>query len=201
MQITEIAAQILARAEQPRRDRGAEHHQRLDAGLSAPDQLLRDDRAGAAQRPARPARHAPARRADFTAGQLTETGSPTDLAIARPGLLRRPRRRGRLLHPPGPVPARRRRPAGRRAQGLVAADRRRRRRDRRRRAVRRSPPTASSPATASRSRASLWSISTTGRARPRRRRRLFRRRGRAAAGRRAVAPAGHARKLKRQHGG
>jgi flagellar basal-body rod protein FlgF len=84
MQITEVAAQILSRAE-----RRAEIAAQNITNASTPgyrrrvgfDEILRPGGAAAADGPARPGAVA----TDFNAGQLTETGNPTDLAIAGDG--------------------------------------------------------------------------------------------------------------------
>jgi flagellar basal-body rod protein FlgF len=85
MQITEIAAQILARAE----DRAEIAAQNI-TNASTPGYRRRvsfSEMMAPAQQ-ASVARHGPVRSgaaADFTAGQLTETGSPTDIAIGGQG--------------------------------------------------------------------------------------------------------------------
>jgi flagellar basal-body rod protein FlgF len=85
MQITEIAAQILARAE----DRAEIAAQNI-TNASTPGYRRRisfSEMMAPAQQ-AGVERHAPVRTgaaADFTAGQLTETGSPTDIAIGGQG--------------------------------------------------------------------------------------------------------------------
>lgn len=85
MQITEIAAQILSRAES-RAETAAQnitnastpgYRRRISfSEMMAPAQA----QAGAPREPVRTGAAA-----DFTAGQLTETGSPTDIAIGGPG--------------------------------------------------------------------------------------------------------------------